>query len=99
MDTASSGKEYDSLTLEEFLKTQGAGESAMATFTVATRAMLGMLLEKLNSFEYPNHKPVGLELREVGALFFLNYCKSGGGYLQMRADVKHGGQYLRIVGG
>ena len=77
-DTANSGKEFDKYTLEEFIKSKGAGPSAVASISVATRAMLG------------------LEPSEVGALFFLNYCKSGGGLLQMRADVKHGGQHLRI---
>ncbi|KAL4736091.1 hypothetical protein BDV11DRAFT_173208 [Aspergillus similis] len=42
---------------------------------------------------------LGLELSEVSALYFLNYCKSGGGLLQMRSDRKDGGQYLRIRGG
>jgi monoamine oxidase len=32
----------------------------------------------------------------MSALFFLNYCKSGGGLMQMRSDMKNGGQYLRI---
>ncbi|RFU31059.1 hypothetical protein B7463_g5271, partial [Scytalidium lignicola] len=80
-DTTESGKEFDKFTLEQLLKSNGAGVSAMASITVGTRAMLG------------------LEPSEIGALFFLNYCKSGGGLLQMRADVKDGGQYLRIVGG
>ncbi|CAI6082576.1 unnamed protein product [Clonostachys chloroleuca] len=39
---------------------------------------------------------LGVDPRDVSALFFLNYCKSGGGLLQMRSDRKHGGQYLRI---
>ncbi|KAL2842696.1 hypothetical protein BJY01DRAFT_264435 [Aspergillus pseudoustus] len=42
---------------------------------------------------------LGLEPSEVSALYFLNYCKSGGGLLQMRSDRKDGGQYLRIRGG
>ncbi|KAL4895342.1 hypothetical protein BDV59DRAFT_191832 [Aspergillus ambiguus] len=42
---------------------------------------------------------LGLEPSEISALYFLNYCKSGGGLLQMRSDRKHGGQYLRIRGG
>lgn len=42
---------------------------------------------------------LGLEPSEVSALFFLNYCKSGGGLLQMRKDTQHGGQYLRFVEG
>ncbi|OGE52428.1 hypothetical protein PENARI_c010G03712 [Penicillium arizonense] len=39
---------------------------------------------------------LGQDPRDISALYFLNYCKSGGGLLQMRSDRKHGGQYLRI---
>lgn len=39
---------------------------------------------------------LGQEPGDISALFFLNYCKSGGGLLQMRSDRKHGGQYLRV---
>lgn len=42
---------------------------------------------------------LGLEPSEISALFFMNYCKSAGGLLQMRADFKHGGQYLRFIRG
>ncbi|CAK7234677.1 hypothetical protein SCUCBS95973_009017 [Sporothrix curviconia] len=42
---------------------------------------------------------LGLEPSEMSALFFLNYCKSGGGLLQMRSDRKDGGQYLRFERG
>jgi monoamine oxidase len=42
---------------------------------------------------------LGLEASEVSALYFLDYCKSGGGLLQMRSDFKHGGQYLRFIKG
>lgn len=42
---------------------------------------------------------LGLEPCEISALFFLSYCKSGGGLLQMRSDRKHGGQYMRLVDG
>ncbi|KIX02807.1 uncharacterized protein Z518_08750 [Rhinocladiella mackenziei CBS 650.93] len=42
---------------------------------------------------------LGLEPSEMSALYFLNYCKSGGGLLQMRSDFKHGGQYLRFIRG
>lgn len=41
VDTAESGRNFDKLTLEEFLRTRGAGDSALAAFTVGTRAMLG----------------------------------------------------------
>ena len=39
---------------------------------------------------------LGVDPRDVSALFFLNYCKSGGGLLTMRSDRKGGGQHLRI---
>ncbi|RWA06190.1 hypothetical protein EKO27_g8912 [Xylaria grammica] len=39
---------------------------------------------------------LGVEPRDISALYFLNYCKSGGGLLQMRSDRKDGGQYLRV---
>ncbi|VUC33713.1 unnamed protein product [Clonostachys rosea] len=39
---------------------------------------------------------LGVEPSELSALFFLNYCKSGGGLLNMRSDRKGGGQHLRI---
>lgn len=42
---------------------------------------------------------LGLEPREMSALFFLNYCASGGGLMQMRSDRRDGGQYLRFVEG
>lgn len=42
---------------------------------------------------------LGMEPSEVSAMFFLNYCKSGGGLLQMRKDTVDGGQYLRFVKG
>jgi monoamine oxidase len=60
------------------MKKQGAGERALATVSVWTRAMLGC------------------EPSELSALYFLDYCKSGGGLLQMRSDQKNGGQHLRI---
>ncbi|RDL30013.1 Amine oxidase [Venustampulla echinocandica] len=42
---------------------------------------------------------LGLEPRDVSALFFLDYCKSGGGLVQTRSDQKNGGQYRRLVKG
>ncbi|KAK1472415.1 flavin containing amine oxidoreductase [Colletotrichum cuscutae] len=39
---------------------------------------------------------LGQEPKDSSALYFLNYCKSGGGLLQMRSDRKDGGQYLRV---
>ncbi|RDW66794.1 amine oxidase-4 [Coleophoma crateriformis] len=42
---------------------------------------------------------LGCEPSETSALWFLDYCKSGGGLMQTRSDMKHGGQYLRIKKG
>lgn len=42
---------------------------------------------------------LGVEPSDISALYFLNYCKSGGGLLIMRSDREHGGQYLRVRGG
>lgn len=39
---------------------------------------------------------LGQEPSDISALYFLNYCKSGGGLLQMRSDRVGGGQYLRV---
>ncbi|POR36823.1 YjgF/Yer057p/UK114 family [Tolypocladium paradoxum] len=39
---------------------------------------------------------LGQDPRDISALYFLNYCKSGGGLLQMRSDRRDGGQYLRV---
>lgn len=42
---------------------------------------------------------LGVEPSEVSALYFLHYCKSGGGLVQMRSDRKGGGQALRCTTG
>jgi len=42
---------------------------------------------------------LGVEPSEMSALYFLDYCKSGGGYMSMRSDTEHGGQYLRVAQG
>lgn len=39
---------------------------------------------------------LGQEPKDLSALYFLNYCKSGGGLLNMRSDRKGGGQHLRV---
>ena len=39
---------------------------------------------------------LGQDPGDISALYFLNYCRSGGGLLQMRSDRKGGGQHLRI---
>ena len=41
-DPAASARHLDDYTLEEFVKDEGGGHSALAMMTVATRAMLGM---------------------------------------------------------
>ena len=40
-NTSTSGKDYDKHNLEEFVKLQGGGASALASISVATRAILG----------------------------------------------------------
>ncbi|KAL2414782.1 Amine oxidase [flavin-containing] B [Exophiala dermatitidis] len=42
------------------------------------------------------HAMLGVDPSEVSALYFIEYCASGGGLMTVRADGKHGGQYLRI---
>lgn len=42
---------------------------------------------------------MGQEPSDVSALYFLNYCKSFGGLMQLRSDEKDGGQYIRLKGG
>ena len=39
---------------------------------------------------------LGQEPRDISALYFLLYCRGGGGLLQMRSDGKNGAQYLRV---
>lgn len=39
---------------------------------------------------------LGHEASDVSALFFLRYCRAGGGLMRMRSDQEHGGQYLRV---
>lgn len=60
---------------------------------------LGCGEHALNSLKVGTRAMLGVEPHELSALYFLDYCKSGGGYMQMRSDLKHGGQYLRIAKG
>ncbi|KAF2170006.1 hypothetical protein M409DRAFT_64393 [Zasmidium cellare ATCC 36951] len=53
----------------------------------------------LNALSVGTRAMLGVEPSELSALYFLDYCKSGGGYMQMRSDSKDGGQYLRIKQG
>lgn len=39
---------------------------------------------------------LGQDPRDISALYFLTYCKSGSGLLQMRSDREGGAQHLRI---
>lgn len=41
----------------------------------------------------------GLEPSDISALYFLWYCRGGGGLLIMRGEKEHGGQYLRVKKG
>ena len=76
-----SGADLDKYTLEEWVKLQGGGRTALASVRVWTRAMLGV------------------EPSDMSALYFMDYCKSGGGLMQMRSDKKNGGQYFRFAQG
>lgn len=61
---------------------------------------LGVLHEDaVNALKIGTRAMLGVEPSELSALYFLDYCKSGGGYMQMRSDSKNGGQYLRIAQG
>ncbi|KAK4504152.1 hypothetical protein PRZ48_005068 [Zasmidium cellare] len=53
----------------------------------------------LNALSVGTRAMLGVEPSELSALYFLDYCKSGGGYMQMRSDSKDGGQYLRVKQG
>ncbi|PPJ54775.1 hypothetical protein CBER1_04047 [Cercospora berteroae] len=53
----------------------------------------------INALRVGTRAMLGVEPSELSALYFLDYCKSGGGYMQMRSDQKNGGQYLRIYSG
>ncbi|KAK4539478.1 hypothetical protein LTR36_010914 [Oleoguttula mirabilis] len=55
--------------------------------------------DALNALTIGTRAMLGVEPSEISALYFLDYCKSGGGYMQMRSDCKDGGQYLRIAQG
>lgn len=45
------------------------------------------------------HAMLGVDPGEVSALYFLEYCRSGGGLMTMRGDGKDGGQYIRFKSG
>lgn len=55
--------------------------------------------DALNALKIGTRAMLGVEPSDMSALYFLDYCKSGGGYMLMRSDTKHGGQYLRIAQG
>ncbi len=42
---------------------------------------------------------LGVDSIEVSVIYFLHYCKAGGGFPQMRSDDTGGGQHLRFRGG
>lgn len=55
--------------------------------------------DALNALKIGTRAMLGVEPNEMSALYFLDYCKSGGGYMLMRSDLKDGGQYLRVAQG
>ena len=55
--------------------------------------------DAMNALKIGTRAMLGVEPSEMSALYFLDYCKSGGGYMLMRSDMKNGGQYLRIAQG
>ncbi|KAJ9130767.1 Amine oxidase [Pleurostoma richardsiae] len=65
--------------------------------TVAELALaLGATPTTLSTVTVWTRAMLGKDAHEVGALFFLDYVKSGGGLLLMRSDTYAGGQHLRI---
>ncbi|KAK0362281.1 hypothetical protein LTR91_023407 [Friedmanniomyces endolithicus] len=68
------------------------------TFEAWVRS-LGCREHALNALTIGARAMLGVEPRDMSALFFLDYCKAGGGYMLMRSDCKDGGQYLRITQG
>ncbi|KAK3067660.1 hypothetical protein LTR53_015344, partial [Teratosphaeriaceae sp. CCFEE 6253] len=60
---------------------------------------LGCREHALNALTIGARAMLGVEPRDMSALYFLDYCKAGGGYMLMRSDCKDGGQYLRIAQG
>ncbi|KAI7969955.1 hypothetical protein EIK77_000351 [Talaromyces pinophilus] len=42
---------------------------------------------------------LGVDSTDVSLVYFLHYCKAGGGFIQMRSDDVGGGQHLRFRGG
>ncbi|UNI18406.1 Monoamine oxidase [Purpureocillium takamizusanense] len=69
------------------------------TFEDWVRSVTGSSESAMASARIWTRVMLGLEPHEMSALFFLNYCKSGGGLIQTRSDQKEGGQYLRLVKG
>jgi len=55
--------------------------------------------DAVNALTIGTRAMLGVEPSEMSALYFLDYCKAGGGYMQMRSDRKDGGQYLRVAQG
>ena len=39
---------------------------------------------------------VGIDSKNISALSFLHFCKSGTGFQALISDTKHGAQYLRL---
>ncbi|KAK6396542.1 hypothetical protein LTR81_025886 [Elasticomyces elasticus] len=60
---------------------------------------LGCREHAVNALTIGARAMLGVEPRDMSALYFLDYCKAGGGYMLMRSDCKDGGQYLRVTEG
>ena len=69
------------------------------TFEQWVRSLGPFREDALNALKVGTRAMLGVEPSDMSALYFLDYCKSGGGYMLMRSDTKHGGQYLRIAQG
>ncbi|CAL3970335.1 unnamed protein product [Diplocarpon coronariae] len=71
-------KNYDQISLEQFVISKGATKKTIDMVRVWSRVM------------------VGVEAKDMGAQFFIEYTGKGGGLKQLRSDQKHGGQFLRF---
>ncbi|KAK8021981.1 hypothetical protein PG993_012748 [Apiospora rasikravindrae] len=102
--------QFDQVTLEDVARIRDMCEAdcqALDPFTPKSTALDAMTFEaylrtrdasetSLATAAVWTRAMLGVEPSDMSALFFLNYCKSGGGLLQMRSDRKGGGQHLRI---
>lgn len=57
---------------------------------------LGASPESLLTASVWTRAMLGQDPKDISALFFLGYCKAGGGLMRMRSDREGGGQHLRF---